>query len=71
MQNQAESLPYLKSLKELSDIFGLSYSKIKRLVNEREKNGLADFTYQLRSTKANCKLYLDVHKFAQWLEKQK
>ena len=66
-----ESLPYLKGLKEAGTIFGLSYNKMKRFVHERESNGLKEHIYQFKTNKPNCKIYIDVNGFADWIDKQK
>lgn len=70
MQN-IETLPYLKGIKEAGTIFGLSYNKMKKFVMERENNGLNQYIYQFSDTKPNCKIYIDVKGFANWIDKQR
>lgn len=70
MQNK-ENLPFLKSVKEAGNIFGLSYNKMKMFVNERDANGLNEHIYQFKTTKPNCKIYIDVNGFADWIDQRK
>jgi hypothetical protein len=66
-----ENFPFLKSVKEAGIIFGLSYNKMKMFVNDRDTNGLNEHVYQFKTTKPNCKIYLDVNGFADWIYKRK